>query len=155
MVIWRKAMWKVHVVDLGKLFKICRIVKISIHNLTRCKQYDSNSDKTKIFQFKIMLFTKTISFKIMLFREKFFFKIMLLKKFFFFKIVLFKYARKTQNLRILRGKMSQNVIFCVQTFFKMCFLKVIFSSKSCFLKVYFSSKSCFSKLGFSLKSDAS
>ena len=31
--------------------------------------------------------------------------------------MLFKNARETQNLRVLRGKMSQNVIFCVQFFF--------------------------------------
>ena len=50
---------------------------------------------------------------------KFLFKIMLLKKNFFFKIVLFKNARKGQNLRILRVKLNQNVIFCVQIFFKI------------------------------------
>ena len=54
----------------------------------------------------------------MLFREKNFFKIMLFKKSFFFKIVLFKYARKWQNLRILRGKLKQKVIFCVDVFFQ-------------------------------------
>ena len=43
---------------------------------------------------------------------------MLLKKFFFLKVVLFKYARKTQNLRILRDKLTQNVIFCVQIFLR-------------------------------------
>ena len=51
----------------------------------------------------------------MLFRINFFFKIMLFI-FFALKIVLFKNARKTQSLRILRGHMSQNVIFCVQKF---------------------------------------
>ena len=65
-----------------------------------------------------MLFTKTFSFKIMLFRKVFFFKIVLLKINFFFKIVLFKYARKTRKLRILRGKLNQNVIFSVQFFFQ-------------------------------------
>ena len=87
---WRKTMWKVHVVDLGKLFKIWRVVKKLIQNLTRRKK----------ILFKNTLFTKTFSFKIMLFR-----------KFFFFGIVLFKYAGETQILRILRGKMRQNVIF--------------------------------------------
>ena len=57
-----------------------------------------------------MFFTKTFSFKIMLFG-----------KICFFKIVLFKSARKTQNLRILRGKMRQNVIFCVQIFLNRAF----------------------------------
>ena len=52
------------------------------------------------------------------FYKKFLFKIVLFKNLFFFKIVLFKSARKTQNLRILRGKMRQNVIFCVQFFFQ-------------------------------------
>ena len=54
----------------------------------------------------------------MLFKNFFFFKIVLCKKSFFLKIVLFKSARKTQNRRILRGKMRQNVIFCVQIFFQ-------------------------------------
>ena len=43
---------------------------------------------------------------------------MFFRKSFFFKIVLFKNAPKTQNFRILRGKMNQNVIFCVQIFFQ-------------------------------------
>ena len=34
-------------------------------------------------------------------------------------MMLFKKARKTQNLRILRGKMGQNVISCVQIFLKI------------------------------------
>ena len=44
---------------------------------------------------------------------------MLFKILFFFKIVLFKIARKTQKLRFLRGKLNQNVIFCVQIFFEI------------------------------------
>ena len=43
---------------------------------------------------------------------------MLLRKKIFLKIVLFKIARKRQNLHILRGKLNQNVIFCVQKFFQ-------------------------------------
>ena len=35
--------------------------------------------------------------------------------------MFFKTAPKTQNLRILRGKLNQNVIFCVQMFFKIVF----------------------------------
>ena len=54
----------------------------------------------------------------MLFKNLFFFEIVLFKKLFFFKIVLFKYARKTQNLRILQGKIRQNVTFLVQIFFQ-------------------------------------
>ena len=41
--------------------------------------------------------------------------------------MLFKNARKTENLSVLRCKLSQKVIFCVQ----------FFSSKSCSLKIYF------------------
>ena len=37
--------------------------------------------------------------------------------------MLFKTACKTQNLRILRGKLNQNVIFCVQIFFKIVLFK--------------------------------
>ena len=69
-------------------------------------------------------------------------------------MVLFKNARKTQNLRILRGKLNQNVIFCVQIFFKIVLFKNILSSKSCFLKIYFSWKSCFLRIFSSSKSDA-
>ena len=72
----------------------------------------------------------------MLFTKKFFFKIVVLKKK-FFKIVLFKYARKTQSLRILRGKLNQNVIFCVQIFFRIVLFLEKISSKSCFLKKNF------------------
>ena len=46
-------MREVHVVDLGKLIKIFRIVKFLIQNLTRCKKVDSKSDKMKKFLFKI------------------------------------------------------------------------------------------------------
>ena len=77
----------------------------------------------------------------MLFRKKFLFKIMLFGKNFFFKIGLFKYARKTQNLRILRGKMSQNVIFCVQKFFRNLpfkndfFFKIVLFTNFFFFKI--------------------
>ena len=40
--------------------------------------------------------------------------------------MLFKTARKTQNLRILRGKLKQNVIFWVQIFFKLVLSKINF-----------------------------
>ena len=52
------------------------------------------------------------------FRKFFFRQIHALKKIFFFKIVLFKYAREAQKLRILRGKLKQNVIFCAHFFFQ-------------------------------------
>ena len=46
--------------------------------------------------------------------------------------MLFKNARKTQSLLILRGKMSLNVIFCVQMFFKVVLFKI-----SLFLQIVF------------------
>ena len=104
----------------------------------------------------------------MLFKKNFTLKIMLIRNFFFFKIVLFKVARNTLKMRILRGILNQNVIFCVQHFFqnllfktnfffknvhfrnlfssKSCFLKKNLHSKSCFLETIFSSKSCFFKI---------
>ena len=48
---------------------------------------------------------------------------MLLKQSFFFKIVLFNIARRTQNLFILRCELKQNVIFCLQFFFKIALFK--------------------------------
>ena len=85
--------------------------------------------------------------------------------FFFFEIMLFKNAGKTQNLRILRGKLNQNVIFVYKFFSKSCFSERTFSSKSCFLKnnfyfkivfskKIFSSESCFLKSYSDSKSDA-
>ena len=47
--------------------------------------------------------------------------------------MLFKNARKMQNLRILRSKLNQNVIFCLQIFFKIVlFLKQIFLQNRAF-----------------------
>ena len=66
---------------------------------------------------------------------------MLFRKIFFFKNVLFESARKTQNLRILRGKKRQNVIFCVQFFFKIVlfkknfFFKIVLSKNNFFFKI--------------------
>ena len=87
----------------------------------------------------------------MLFWKKIFFNIKL-KKIFFFRIVLFKYARKTQKVGISRGKMSQNVIFCVQKLRNLLF-KNIFSSESCFLKNIFLQNLTRRKI-FNWKSDA-
>ena len=64
-----------------------------------------------------MLFTKKFHSK-SCFLQKKFIQNHALKKIFFFKVMLFKNARQTQNLRILRGKLNQNVIFCVQLFFQ-------------------------------------
>ena len=63
---------------------------------------------------------------------------MLFKKITFFQVVFFKNVPKTQILPKLRGKMNQNVIFCVQIFSQKLLFKQIFSSKSCLLKIYFS-----------------
>ena len=54
----------------------------------------------------------------MYFRKSFFPEIVLSKINFSFGIVLFESARKTQNLRILRGKLNQKVIYCVHVFFQ-------------------------------------
>ena len=40
--------------------------------------------------------------------------------------MLFEQARKTQNMRILRGKLKQNMIFCVRIFFKIMLFKNLF-----------------------------
>ena len=51
--------------------------------------------------------------------------------------MLFKNARKTQNLRILRGQLNQNVIFCVQFFFQNRDFKNKFFFKIVLLKFFF------------------
>ena len=48
-------------------------------------------------------------------------------------MVLFKIARKTQNLRNLRGKRNQNVIFCVQKVFQ----NLLFANSFFFTTVFF------------------
>ena len=84
-------------------------MKTLIQNVTRRKNFDSKS----------------------CFLEKHIYsKSCFLEKFFCHEIVLFKYARKTQNVRILRGKMSQNVIFCVQKLFQNLTRRKTFISKS-------------------------
>ena len=129
-------MWKVLVVNLGKFFKIWRVLEKLIQNLTRCKKVDSKSDTIKNFLIKIWQHEKNL-FEITLFTKTFSFKIVLFRKKFFFKIVLFKYARKTQNLRILRGKMRKNVIFVCKFFFKIVLFKNIFFSKIVLFKKLF------------------
>ena len=114
-----------------------RVVKFLIQNLTRCKKLDSRSGKMKNFYFKIMLFAKFFSFRIMLSRKNFTFKIMLFRNFFFFKILHFEIARNTQKMRILRGKLNQNVIFCAQHFFQNLLLKLIFFFKIVLLRKNF------------------
>ena len=52
-------------------------------------------------------------------------------------MVLFKIARKMQNLRMLRGKVKQKVIFCVQFFFQIVLFKNIFFSKIVLFKNLF------------------
>ena len=69
---------------------------------------------------------------------------MLLGKFFFFKILRFKIARNTQKMRILQGKLNENVIFCVQLFFQNLLLKLIFFFKIVlFRKIFFLQKRAF------------
>ena len=46
---------------------------------------------------------------------------MLFRKKFSFEVVLFKIERQTQNLRMLLGKLNQNVNSCVQFFFQNLF----------------------------------
>ena len=71
---------------------------------------------------------------------------------FFFKIVLFIIiALKTQNLRILRGKLKQNVIFCVQSFFKIWIFKNCFFIKIKLLKNIFFFKIMLFKILFFFK----
>ena len=68
--------------------------------------------------------------------------------------MLFKYARKTQFLRILRGKMNQNVIFWVQKFFQNhAFQKKFF--KIVLFKKIFLLQNLTSRNFFDSKSDAS
>ena len=95
-------------------------MKIVIQNVTRRKNFDSKS-----------CFLEKHIYSKSCFLENFISSITCVKKIFFcHEIVLFKYARKTQNVRILRGKMSQNVIFCVQKFFQNLTRRKTFISKS-------------------------
>ena len=100
-----------------------------------------------------MLFTKTNSFKIILVRINFTFKITLFRKAVFLKIVLFKIACETQNLRILQGQLSENVIFCVQNFFQKLPFKnnFIFFKHVLFKNIKHVSKLCFLQLNFPLQ----
>ena len=66
--------------------------------------------------------------------EFFLFKSMLFRKVFYFKIVLFKIARETQNLRILWGKLNQNVFFSVQFSFQNLLFKIYFFFKMVLFK---------------------
>ena len=62
---------------------------------------------------------------------------MLFRNFFFSKNVFFKIARNTQKMRIIRGKLNQNVIFCVQQFFQNLFYKIYFFFKIVFFRKIF------------------
>ena len=70
---------------------------------------------------------------------------------YFFKIVLFKIAHKTQKLRILRGKLKQNVIFCVQIIFKIVLFKNNFFFKIALFESLFFFKIMLFKLKFFFK----
>ena len=111
--------------DIKYSFKIRRVFKKLIQNLTRRKYFNSKSCfLQKFFLSNSCFLEKKITFKIMFF----------FGKFSFFKIVLFIIGRKTQNMRILRCKLIQTWSFVCKTFFKICFLKLNFSSKSWFSK---------------------
>ena len=69
-----------------------------------------------------MLFTKKIYSK-SCFYKKIFLQNRDFQKIFFSKIMLFEKAGKLQNLCILRGKLSQKLIFCVQFFFIIMLFK--------------------------------
>ena len=153
MVVWREAMWKVHVVELGKifLFKICRVAKFSIQNLTRCEKIGSKSDKRKKswfkiwqdenFFFKIMLFTTNFSSKSCFWQKIFYLKSCFLKKFFFSKSCFLKLHVKRKFCAFYGVKWIKTLFYLCNISSKSCFLKYFFSSKSCFLKIYSGSKS--------------
>ena len=85
----------------------------------------------------------------MIFRKKISLKSCCLKLIFFFKIVLSKSARNTQKLRILRGKLAQNVIFCVQSFFQSrAFQKYFFLQNRALQKFIFLQNHAFKNLFF-------
>ena len=69
--------------------------------------------------------------------------------------MLSKIARKTKNLRFLRGKLKQNVILCVQMFFQNLLIKSNFFFKIVLFLKKFSSKSWFLKLVLPIENDAS
>ena len=82
---------------------------------------------------------------------------MLFKKNFFLEIVLARYARKTQNLHILRGKLEQNMIFRVHIFFKIVlfknnfFFKIVLFKYNFFLKILlFENLFCFKIMLFEI-----
>ena len=83
-----------------------------------------------------MLFTKNFYSK-SCFLNSFFLQNRAIKKIFFFKIMLYKNARKTQILRILRGKLNENVIDCMQIFFKIVLFKNNFFFKIVLFKIFF------------------
>ena len=118
-------MWKVHVVDLDKifLFKIWRVVKKLIRNLTRWNFLIQNLTRRKNFYSKSCFLQKLFHSKSCFLEKVFHSKSWFLEKKIFIKIVLSKIARKTKNLRFLRGKLKQNVILCVQMFFQNLLIK--------------------------------
>ena len=107
-------------------FKIWHVVKTLIQNLTRQK--------------KFMLFTKTFSFKKSCFLER------ILPSKSCFSEIFFSWKSCFSKLHVKRkfcafyGLNWIKTWFFMCIFFKICFLKIFFSSKSCCLKTYFSSK---------------
>ena len=153
MVVCRKTMWKVHLVDLGKLFRFWRVVIFLIPNLTRCRKVDLKTDPTKKFWFKIWqdekifiqnhAFYKSFFFEIMLFTKTFVIKIMLLKNYFSSKSCFLNMNVKRKLCAFYGVKWDKtwlfvckifskfkNVLFKNNFFFQIVLLKNLFFFKS-------------------------
>ena len=134
-------------------FKIWRVVKKLIRNLTRRenlirnltgrKNFNSKSDKAKEFYFKIMLFTKTFSFKIILLKKKFSSKSRFLRKVFFqnhafskkivsSKLCSFKLHVKREICAFPGVKWLRTWFFVCKIFFKVSFWKIFFLQNRAF-----------------------
>ena len=120
MVLWRKALWKLHVVDLVKLFKIWRVEKKLIRNLTRRKKFDSKTDNAKKIYFKLSQEQKFLIENHAFYKNFFLQNNAFRKKFF------------------LRNRAFQKYFFSS----KSCFFKKTFYSQSCFLKLHVKCKMC-------------
>ena len=130
-------MWKVPVVDLGKLFRIWRVVIFLVPNLTRCEKFDRKSDKTKKKIIQNHAFYKNFSFKIMLFRKIFFFKIVLFKNFFSSKSSLLNMHVKRKICAFYGVKWDKTWFFVCYFFFKIVLFKNNFFFKIMLFKNLF------------------
>ena len=132
-------------------------------NLTPCKIFNSKTDACLRGWYNIWHVVKTVIQNLT--RRNFSFQIMLSRRNYTFKIKLFRkvFSSKTSFLKL---HVKRNIcefyginwiiawFFVCESFFKICFLILEFSSKSCFSKTIFSSK-CFLKIYFPRKSDVS